>query len=206
MQHSDADDQRLIELIKNSVQDCGGLIHELQEEYGKFNGHSSHGFKSTLKVAGHRISYPFQQGTLQKLNKRIEETRANLSSAIETLRLKDNRDYQNDIVGIQAVTDLVRTDQISWQLCDWLKAPDASINYNEACNNRHPGTGHWLVENPQFLSWLTARNSFMWLNGFTGSGMSVLCSRAIQIVERRRRSDLGVGVAFFYFTVTDESK
>ncbi len=46
----------------------------------------------------------------------------------------------------------------------------------------------------------------MWLNGFAGSGKSVLCSTAIQFALRHRRSDPNVGIAFFYFTFNDESK
>ena len=46
----------------------------------------------------------------------------------------------------------------------------------------------------------------MWLNGFAGSGKSVLCSTAIQFALRYRKSDPKVGIAFFYFTFNDESK
>lgn len=46
----------------------------------------------------------------------------------------------------------------------------------------------------------------MWLNGFAGSGKSVLCSTAIQFALRHWRSDPNIGIAFFYFTFNDESK
>jgi len=46
----------------------------------------------------------------------------------------------------------------------------------------------------------------MWLNGFAGTGKSVLCSTAIQSALRHRGSDPNIGIAFFYFTFNDESK
>ena len=96
--------------------------------------------------------------------------------------------------------------RLSSDLRDWLNVPDATIDHNAACAKKHPGTGTWLVKSPQFSRWLTEENSIMWLNGFAGSGKSVLCSTAIQFALRHRRSDPNVGIAFFYFTFNDESK
>ena len=53
---------------------------------------------------------------------------------------------------------------------------------------------------------MTGHNSILWVNGFAGSGKSVLCSTAIQTVQQHRRQHSRVGIAFFYFTFNDESK
>ncbi len=122
------------------------------------------------------------------------------------LRLKDTQRVQDDITQVKLLLDLVRAGQMSSDLRDWLKAPNATIDHNAACAKKHPGTGTWLVKSPQFSRWLTEENSIMWLNGFAGSGKSILCSTAIQFALRHRRSDPSVGIAFFYFTFNDESK
>ncbi|KAI3573696.1 hypothetical protein IWW34DRAFT_553241, partial [Fusarium oxysporum f. sp. albedinis] len=88
----------------------------------------------------------------------------------------------------------------------WLKAPDATINFNEAVKKKHPGTGLWLVKGPAFTSWLEKPGSFLWLVGLAGCGKSVLCSTAIQYAFRHRRANARIGIAFFYFTFNDESK
>jgi hypothetical protein len=64
----------------------------------------------------------------------------------------------------------------------------------------------WFVKSPIFTTWLIQDNSFLWLSRFAGGGKSVLCSTAIQYTFRHKRSDQGVGIAFFYFTFNDESK
>lgn len=45
--------------------------------------------------------YPFRQSTLQKLDEDIGEIRANLSSALHVLQLKDNKRIQDDITEIK---------------------------------------------------------------------------------------------------------
>ena len=204
--HFQVDERSLVESIKTSIKSCEEWIQELQDEYQKFTKTSSQGVKAAVRVAGRRVTYPFRQSTLQKLDEDIGEIRANLSSALNVLQLKDTQRIQDDVTQMKVLLDLVRTGQISSDLRDWLKAPDTTIDHNAACAKKHPGTGTWLVKSPQFSRWLTEENSIMWLNGFAGSGKSVLCSTAIQFALRHRRSDPKVGIAFFYFTFNDESK
>ncbi|KAL9100680.1 MAG: hypothetical protein Q9163_003967 [Psora crenata] len=204
--HYQADERSLIESIETSIKSCEELIQGLQDECQKFSKTSSLGVKAAVRVAGRRVTYPFRRSTLQKLDEDIDEIRANLSSALNVLQLKDTQRIEDDITQMKVLLDLVRTDQISSSLLDWLKAPDATKEHNEACEKKHPGTGTWLVKSSQFSRWLTEENSIMWLNGFAGSGKSVLCSTAILFALRHRRSDPNVGIAFFYFTFNDESK
>lgn len=204
--NSHAEDRRLIKSIETSIGNCDELIQELKDEFQKFSKISSKGIIAAVKVAGRRATYPFRKSTLLKLEEDIDEIRANLSSALDVLQLKDNKRIQEDITEIKVLVDLVRTSQNSSNLRDWLNSPDATIDHNAACAKKHPGTGMWLVKSPQFSRWLMEENSIMWLNGFAGSGKSVLCSTAIQFALRHRRSDPNVGIAFFYFTFNDESK
>ena len=199
-------EQDLVNNIEASLSDCDNLIHELQAECEKFSKTSTDSAKAAIRIAGRRATYPFRRSTLQKIDEDIDEIRANLSSALGVLQLKDNNSIQTDIADIKALVDLVKTSQISSNIYDWLKAPDATIDHNAACLKKHPGTGLWLIEDSCFSNWLTEENSVLWLVGFAGSGKSILCSTAIQSVLRHRRSDPRVGIAFFYFTFNDESK
>ena len=193
-----SDTQSLVQSIKKSIENCGGLIQELQDECEKFSKTTSQGIKAAARAVGYRVTYPFRQSTLQKLDEDIGEILANLSPALNVLQLEDNKRTED-------LLDLIRTTQIASNLRDWLNAPDATIDHNAACEKKYHDTGMWLVKSPQFSTWLTEENSSMWLNGFAGSGKSVLCSTAIQFAWRQRR-DSGIGIAFFYFTFNDKSK
>lgn len=165
-----ADEQDLVKNIGASIQNCDDLIHELQDEFRKFNKTSSKEPIATIKIAGRRLTYPFRQSTLQKLHEDIEDIRANISSALDALQLKDDKKIQDDITDMKDLLGLVRTSQVSLGLRDWLKAPDAFTDHHAACAKKQPGSGLWLVKSDQFLRWLNEGNSIMWLNGFAGSG------------------------------------
>lgn len=201
-----AGERSLIKNIETSIKKCEELIQELRSEYDKFRDTISNGIIAVFKTAGRRATYPFRQSTLQKLEEDIEEIRSNLFSALEVLQLKDNQTFHDDMSDMKSLLDLIRTDQISAQIRDWLKAPDVTINHNTACAKKHPRTGMWFLKSSTFTTWLIEENSFLWLHGFAGTGKSVLCSTAIQSVFRHRRSDPHIGIAFFYFTFNDESK
>lgn len=200
------DERELMKKIETSIKACNELIHELQDEWEKLNKTSSNGFEATVRNAGRRATYPFRKSTLQKLDEDIDEIRNNLSFALGVLQVKDSQRTEADITEIKALLDSVKTNQISSDIRDWLKAPDATIDHNTACSKKHPGTGLWLVKNPRFKDWMTEGNSILWLSGFAGSGKSVLCSTVIQNVLCHKRSNPRIGVAFFYFTFNDESK
>ncbi|KAL9105023.1 MAG: hypothetical protein Q9163_000120 [Psora crenata] len=201
-----AEERSLVKRIETSITNCDELVRELQAECQKFSETFPTGFKDAVKVAGRRVTYPFRQSTLQKLDEDISEIRANLSFALGVLQLEDTHKVHDEITEMKAVLELVKNMQISSDLCNWLNAPDATIDHNVACLKKHPGTGSWLVTSSQFSTWLTEGNSIVWLRGFAGSGKSVLCSTAIQSVLRHRGSDRGIGIAFFYFTFNDDSK
>lgn len=201
-----ADERSLVKSIETSIIGCDESIQELQEECMKFNKTSSTGTIAALKVVGRRLTYPFRQSTLQKLDKDIGEIRANLSTALDVLHLNHSQSFQDDVAEIRALLELVRTNQISSHLLNWLSAPDATVDHNTACAKKHPGTGKWLIKSSKFSQWLTEENSIIWLSGFAGTGKSILCSTAIQCVLRHRGSDRSIDIAFFYFAFNDDLK
>ncbi|KAJ2988860.1 hypothetical protein NUW58_g3758 [Xylaria curta] len=201
-----ADEQDLLKNIKRSIQDCEECIHELQNEYVKFKDNAAHGSQDTARTSARKLAYPFRQSTLQMLDESVEEIVSHISLALQILQLKDVSEVRNDGTDSKALLELVRASQISIDIRDWLRAPDVTTNYYEACNKRHTGTGLWFVNGSSFSGWLEKPDSFLWVNGFAGCGKSVLCSTAIQYTLRHRRSNVRIGIAFFFFTFNDSAK
>ena len=200
------EERGLVERIEASINNCNELIQELEDEFQKFDRTPTSGIKAVVKVAGRRVTYPFRQSTLQKLDEDISEIRANLAFALEALQFKDTHKLQDDFGEMKILLEVLRTDQVSSDLRRWLKAPDAFVDHNAACVKKHPCTGLWFIKSRQFSRWLTEENSILWLSGFAGSGKSVLCSTAIQSVLRSRSSNRQIGIGFFYFTFNDDAK
>ena len=200
------DERDVVKSVESSIFQCEDLIAELRSELDKFQYKPGSSAQTAIKTTGRRLIFPFRQSTLQKINEDVGEIRANLSLALNVLQLNDSKKVQDDIFDVRLLLDTVRADQTSSTVRDWLRAPDATINHNEACAKRHAGTGQWFVQSASFNNWLVSPNSFLWLHGIAGCGKSVLCSTAIQYAFRHQRSDPAVGIAFFYFTFNDETK
>ncbi|RYP18310.1 hypothetical protein DL765_004030 [Monosporascus sp. GIB2] len=201
-----ADEQRLLCNIGSSVQQCEECIRELEDEVNKFKQKSADSVQAAVRITARRVAYPFRQSTLQKLDEDIDEIVAHLSLALQLLQQKDICYVQDDIEDARAILNLVRASQVSSTISEWLKAPDATINFNEACRKKHRGTGLWFVQGPYSTTWLQKPKSFLWLRGFAGCGKSVLCSTIIQHIFRYRRSNPQIGIAFFFFTFNDDGK
>ncbi|KAI3573631.1 ankyrin repeat-containing domain protein [Fusarium oxysporum f. sp. albedinis] len=201
-----ADDHGLPTNMKSSMEDCKELVRELEEVSSKFNQVRRQGTVEGLHAAGRRAAYPFRQSTLQKLDEDVDDFVSCLSLAMQVLQQNDSCKVQDDIEDTKALLDLTRASQVPSHVRARLKAPDATINFNEAAKKKHPGTGLWFVNGPAFTSWLKEPDSFLWLVGSAGCGKSVLCSTAIQYAFRHRRANPRIGIAFFYFTFSDGSK
>ncbi|CAI7621157.1 unnamed protein product, partial [Penicillium viridicatum] len=196
----------LLQEIDNAAVGCREIIEELRDECQKFQKDTAASLKDRIQVAGRRATYPFRKSTLQKLEEDIGEIRENLSLALNVLQVRNQTGLEDGISELKILVERTNTMHISATIRGWLMAPDATLNHNAACQKRHITTGLWLVNGQQFQNWLVGRNLFLWINGFAGCGKSVLCSTAIERTFRERQHQPSVGIGFFYFSFTDESK
>ncbi|KAK7937486.1 uncharacterized protein PG986_014354 [Apiospora aurea] len=201
-----ADEADSVRRIESLIQECQEFVQELQGEADKFKETLATNIQSAVKITARRVAYPFRKSTLEKLDEDIGEITDRLQLALQILQQEVIHRVQDDVQDTQALLELVRSSQLSSELQSWLKAPEATINFNEACKKKHPRTGLWLVDGESFHAWLCSPRSFLWLRGFAGCGKSVLCSTAIQYTFRHRRSNPRIGIAFFFFTFNDKSK
>jgi hypothetical protein len=201
-----ADEESLVTKIEGLIGECEECIQELQDEANKFTKTQIDSVQAAVRTTARRVAYPFRKSTLEKLNEDIDEVTNRLKLALQLLQQEVNNRVQEDIEDVKALLNLVRSSQRSSEVQRWLKAPDATINFNEACKKKHPRTGLWLVQGGAFHDWLESPKSFLWLRGFAGCGKSVLCSTTIQYAFRHRRSDPRTAIAFFFFAFNDEAK
>lgn len=199
-------DRDLIANIESVMKDCEEAINDLNGELQKLNNEPQEGKLTSIRAAGRRLAYPFRQSTLQKLEEDVDDLMLCLSPALQLLQQSDIGKVLDGVDDTKALLALVRANQVSREIKEWLNAPDATINFNENARKKHPGTGLWLVESSTFENWLKEASSFLWLVGFAGCGKSVLASTVIQHVYRHRGDNPRIGLAFFFFTFTDENK
>jgi Cdc6-like AAA superfamily ATPase len=114
------------------------------------------------------------------------------------------------VTSIRCITEETKTSIDKLHLSDhqlkvinWLHAPDPSTNYNKALNQRHEGSGLWLLHNQVFETWKTQQNSFLWLYGIPGCGKTILSSTVIQALENTGSHR---PLLYFYFDFNDKEK
>jgi ankyrin repeat domain-containing protein 50 len=192
--------------VEDTIESCGEIVAELQFKLDKFSNSPEKGIQAAFKRAGRQLTYPFRERTLQKLDEDISEFRNNIVLALNVLQVKRIDDIQDDTADLKTLVSLLRASHISDTVRKWLRAPDPTFDHNEASKRRHPRTGLWLVTGPAFQEWLEKDYSFLWVNGRPGCGKTVLSSTAIQYALRHRRSNPRIGIAFHYFSFSDDFK
>jgi hypothetical protein len=203
---SQANTKELLQEVGKATHRCQEIVKELEIECQKLQTVSGTDRRCRVRDVGRRVAYPFRKSTIQKIEEDIGEIRNNLSFALDVLQFKRQSRIEDDLSEVKLLLERITMSQISLTIRAWLMAPDASGDHHAISAKHHPNTGLWLTRGYKFSNWLVERNSLLWLNGFAGCGKSVLCSTAIQHTFRDRKDRNGVGIAFFYFSFTDESK
>ncbi|KAJ5087891.1 hypothetical protein N7456_011507 [Penicillium angulare] len=196
----------LLQEIANVSAGCSEIIHELEDEWKKLEKIPGASFKERIQVAGRRVAYPFRKSTLQKLEEDVSDMREILQLALGVLQVEHQTRLETDISELKALIGRMSSIAMFSEVCSRLKAPDATVNHNTASEKRHQDTGSWFISSSSFQNWLFERNAFLWINGFVGSGKSVLCSTAIEQTFYHTKDMQDKGIAFFYFSFADEAK
>ncbi|KAK3368544.1 hypothetical protein B0H63DRAFT_77517 [Podospora didyma] len=96
------------------------------------------------------------------------------------------------------------------RLLDWLRKEEKSINpstFRQEASKKSilANTGGRILEDPEFVQWQSARNSFLWLHDKVGAGKSVLSAKIIDHLEESHKADSHTAVVYFYMTHKEEN-
>lgn len=89
---------------------------------------------------------------------------------------------------------------------NWLRPADASVDYRNASDLRHPNTGLWFLEGDSYRRLKTTPATHLWLRGIPGSGKSVIASTIIEDLQKDKDVVSGSAVVYFFFSFSDASK
>ena len=90
------------------------------------------------------------------------------------------------------------TDQDRLKILAWLSPLNFKAKHHDVLSNHHPGTGQWLFDTPEFISWRCGDSKAMWCNGIPGAGKTILASIVIDRLEREMMSRTEDGFAYVY--------
>lgn len=99
-----------------------------------------------------------------------------------------------------------KQDERLGKICSWLSAPDPSMNYHKAHEQRQAKTGLWMLESAKFAEWKESAASRLWLYGIPGCGKTILSSTIIEHLRQHCHDDTRMVTAYFYFDFNDIQK
>jgi hypothetical protein len=66
---------------------------------------------------------------------------------------------------ITVIRQFVVDQTVRTNLEKWLQPASVAVSQRDAANKRHRGTGNWLFERSEFIEWIYAPSSLLWLHG-----------------------------------------
>ncbi|KAF4630324.1 hypothetical protein G7Y89_g7821 [Cudoniella acicularis] len=93
-------------------------------------------------------------------------------------------------------------------ILNWLTPVDYALQQNDYTRRRQPGTGQWLLDSPEFQTWLDTAKQTLFCPGIPGAGKTILTSIVINFLSLRFHNDSKTGIAYIYcnFRRQDEQK
>ncbi|KLU92528.1 hypothetical protein MAPG_11473 [Magnaporthiopsis poae ATCC 64411] len=102
---------------------------------------------------------------------------------------------------MRRITTRIQEDSERRKILAFFEKVNPQKYYDASLALRHPLTGLWLLELPEFKDWLSEPASKLWLRGIPGAGKTVLAGNMIE--KALRRSSINSAVAFFFCDYRD---
>lgn len=108
-----------------------------------------------------------------------------IESQVNLLHIEANllhiRQYEGDRLQMLRQLDTLEEAQGKEKyktVMEWISGAETRLDHDSACQewNEHPGSGRWILENPELERWKDAEpsmlaSSILWLKGIPGAGM-----------------------------------
>ncbi|KAG2076221.1 hypothetical protein BDR04DRAFT_1090139 [Suillus decipiens] len=82
----------------------------------------------------------------------------------------------------------------------WMNPVSCDDKHATCSGQRNTGTGRWIFQNNQFVTWNNSDHAFLWLSGQAGHGKTILASSIIDEIRSSGEETLG----YFYCNFRDE--
>jgi hypothetical protein len=82
---------------------------------------------------------------------------------------------------------------------DWLITIDYGAQQSDYIRERGPKTGEWLLDSPEFRTWLETDKQTLFCPGIPGAGKTILTAIIVEHVIARFHQNPDIGIAYIYF-------
>ncbi|KAL6831934.1 hypothetical protein V8C40DRAFT_285364 [Trichoderma camerunense] len=85
------------------------------------------------------------------------------------------------------------------KIFDWITSRDYSLQQNKYIKMHQKGTGRWLLNSAEFITWVETEKQTLFCPGMPGAGKTILTAIVVNNLISRFAHDPSVGIAYIYF-------
>ena len=85
----------------------------------------------------------------------------------------------------------------------WISPLDFRAKHHDVLSRHHPGTGEWIFDSPEYISWRHGHSKLLWCTGIPGAGKTVLASVIIDHLEKDLMTDKSSALVYVYCSYQD---
>ncbi|KAH7383499.1 hypothetical protein BKA64DRAFT_712384 [Cadophora sp. MPI-SDFR-AT-0126] len=81
----------------------------------------------------------------------------------------------------------------------WFEPVNPTLRHQGFREDHQQGSGYWLFDTPEYSTWISTKNSALWIYGIPGAGKTILASLVIETLSSSKSN----GLAYFYIRYND---
>jgi len=153
------------------------------------------------------LTWSLKKDEVKDLLSTIERLKSLFGLALQNDHLNLSRSIQADLVEVKRAVLLQEQqsrDAKDFEMLRWLTPFKYEETHIQICEKRLPGTGQWLLENPEFVAWRDqdAVSNILWCHGIPGAGKTVISSLVIDHLKEKFAGQ-NISTVYFYCRFND---
>lgn len=184
----------LPDVTVTALEGCHGELQRLRSKLQKRTTGSA------FSTAIHRLSWPFAEEETRHLIEVIHRYLDIFHVALSSYGVGVSTATLDAVQSVAArVIDVERQN-----ILRSISHVNPLSNHLSARDKHDAHTGQWLIKSTEFVQWHQENHRSLWLTGIPGAGKTVLCSTAIDFLQRTQ--NVNEPVFIFYFDFSDDQK
>ncbi|MCJ1402435.1 hypothetical protein MMC11_005655 [Xylographa trunciseda] len=137
---------------------------------------------------GRALMWKFDKVEIMGILSKIERLKSLISVALTNDLFTLSKAMKEDISSIRKHVESVRVDaetETRQAIARWLTPLDFKARQRDIFCRRQDGTGEWLLDSPEFQTWVTEPGQVLYCSGMPGAGKTVLASIVVDYLQKK---------------------
>ncbi|KAL4879893.1 ankyrin repeat-containing domain protein [Aspergillus karnatakaensis] len=195
-------DDRQKQRLNEISQQCGYALKELQgllDKHQEIDG-SDGSTKGRSKRVWKRLKW--DAAAAEAVQGQIQSHINAFTLFLSGLNVQMNISQRETIKSVQQMQQDEKTEEV----LNWLSDLDFGAKQTDYLRRRQPGTSQWILEAPEFKSWIDKPGQTLFCHGIPGAGKTIMTATVIEYLNERYADTPNTGIAYIYFNFREQNK